>query len=568
MRSPGASMHWRDVPLRVQRRVRLPVLNFAVAVWMLGLLNVPFWFALWRAVGGWSADRAAWLLTLPLLTLALIWLSLELLTWGRAAKPVLCSLLLAGAALAYFMNTYGITFDRGMLGNVLETDATEVGELLSPGLLAWVLGLGVLPAVVLARMPLMPRGLVGALYDKAAILTVLFSVLALLLAGFFAAYASLFRNHRELRSQLVPINLLAAAHSYARARASVPREFVFTAADATRVPGVEKAGRPLVLVLVIGETTRAASLSVNGYGRATTPMLAVRPDLINFGAIAACGTATAVSLPCMFMDVGRSAYAEGLAYRRENLLDALQRAGLDVWWIDNNSGCKGVCDRVRVIDATRLAADSGCGAEGCLDEVLLDLLDQRLAAITRDTVIVLHMKGQHGPAYYRRYPPTFERFAPVCKTNELDRCDPASVVNAYDNAVVYTDHVLDWAITSLSANSRGVDTGLMFVSDHGESLGESGIFLHGMPYDFAPAYQKEVPFMAWLPEATLGRLGLDRDCLKKKQTAPLSHDNLYHSVLGLSGVRTTVYRTQADVFASCRVPMRPASSVNRQKEKT
>ena len=560
-------MRWREVPLHPRTPIRLPVLNLAVALWMLGLLNLPFWSALWRAVDGWSADRAAWLLTLPILALVLVWLSLELLTWGRAAKPVLCGLMVAAAALAYFMNRYGIAFDRGMLGNVLGTDAAEVCELLSPGLLVWVLGLGVLPAVVLSRMPLTPRGLLGALVDKAATLTALLGVSALLLTGFFASYASLFRNHRDLRSQLVPINLLAAAHGYARARINAPREFVLAAADAARLSGVEQAGRPLVLVLVVGETTRAASLSLNGYGRPTTPMLAARPDLINFGTAEACGTATATSLPCMFMDVGRAAYADGLAYRRESLLDALQRAGLDVWWIDNNSGCKGVCDRVQVVDAASFASDAGCGVEGCFDEVLLDRLDQRLAAVERDTVIVLHMKGQHGPAYYRRYPPTFERFAPVCSTNALDRCDPASVVNAYDNALVYTDHVLDWAITSLSANSNRADTALMFVSDHGESLGESGIFLHGMPYDFAPPYQKEVPFMAWLPEATLGRLGLDRGCLMQR-TASLSHDNLYHSVLGISGVRATVYRAQADVFAACRVATQPATSVDSRKEKT
>lgn len=531
--------------------VRAPLLNLCVALWMLGALNVPFWAALWQAAGGWTAARAPWMLTLPVVVLAWVWLALELLTWGRAAKPVLCGLLVASSLLAYFMHRYGIVFDRGMLVNVLETDLREVRELLSPAFVAWVAALGVLPATVVWRSVPRPLGLRGALIDKAVVVTVLLLVFAATLAAFFSSYASLFRNHRELRLQLVPTNLLAAVHGQVRARLAGPAELEPAVSDAARVPGAERPGRPLVVVLVVGETARAANLSLNGYGRATTPLLAARSDLINFGAARACGTATAVALPCMFLDVGRERYADGLAYRRESLLDALQRAGLDVWWLENNSGCKGVCDRIRVIDAARQPLAADCPADGCMDEVLLDLLDERLAAVTRDTVIVLHLKGQHGPAYYRRYPPPFERFAPVCNTNELDRCEPAAVVNAYDNALGYTDHVVDWAIASLEARRDFFDAALLFVSDHGESLGERGLFLHGLPYDLAPAQQKEVPFLAWLPAATSERAGVTRDCLQER-IGTLSHDNLYHSMMGLAGVRARTYREPADVFAQCR----------------
>lgn len=540
--------------------VRAPLLNLCVALWMLGALNVPFWAALWKAAGGWTGDRAPWLLTLPVVVLAWVWLALELLTWGRAARPVLCGLLMASSALAYFMHRYGIVFDRGMLVNVLETDLREVSELLSPAFVAWVAALGILPAALTWRVVPHPRGLRGALIDKAVVVMVLLLVFAAAFSAFFSSYASLFRNHRELRLQLVPTNLLAAVHGQVRARLATPAELEPIASDAARVPGAERPARPLVVVLVVGETARAANLSLNGYGRTTTPLLAARPELVNFGAARACGTATAVALPCMFLDVGRAAYADGLAYRRESLLDALQRAGLDVWWLDNNSGCKGVCDRVRVIDAARQPLAVGCPNDGCLDEVLLDLLDERLAAVTRDTVIVLHLKGQHGPAYYRRYPPPFERFTPVCSSNELDRCEQAAVANAYDNALGYTDHVVDWAITSLEARRDRFDAALLFVSDHGESLGERGLYLHGLPYDLAPAQQKEVPFLAWLPAATSARVGVNRDCLRGR-IGTLSHDNLYHSVMGLAGVRARTYRESADVFAQClRSPASVGSS--------
>lgn len=519
-----------------------------VALWMLAVLNQPFWASLWRAAGGWQATSMGWLLTLPLFVLAWVWLSLEALTWDRAAKPVLCVLLPAAAATAYFMQTYGIVFDRGMLANVLETDLAEVQQLLSPSLFAWVIGLGVLPAFPVARLPMAVRNRKQLLRDKALTAALLLLVAAALLASFSAAYASLFRNHRVLRHQIVPTNVLAAVHGYAKVRLAQKLTLEPVAADATRLAGAQRLGRPLVTVIVVGETARAQNLALNGYRRPTTPALSARTDLINFGRAQACGTAT--SLPCMFLDVGRSGYVDGMAYRRESLLDVLQRAGLDVMWVENNSGCKGVCDRVTVIDAKAGAEATLCNASDCQDEVLLDVLWQRLAEVRRDTVVVLHLKGQHGPAYYLRYPADFERFLPTCKTNQLDQCEPQAIVNAYDNALGYSDHVLDWAITLLQAQGSRIDAALLFVSDHGESLGERGLFLHGMPYELAPAEQKEVPFHLWLAPSTITRLDVDTGCLMRRRDT-LSNDNVYHTVLSLVGVRGSVYRPSADALLGC-----------------
>lgn len=527
-----------------------PVLNLMVALWMLAVLNRPFWAALWAAAGGWEAANLVWLATLPVFALAWVWLALEMLTWGRAAKPVLCVLLVLAATTAFFMLRYGVVFDREMLLNVLETDVAEVRELISPALLAWVLAVGVVPAVLVARLPVAARGWRPMLIGKAGVVALLLALLAALAASFFSSYASLFRNHRDLRLQFVPTNLLAAAHGYARDRLARTPRLEDVAADAVRLEGAQRAGRPLVAVIVVGETARAANLTINGYERATTPALAARTDLINFGTASACGTATATALPCMFLDVGRSGYESGLAARRQSLLDVLQRAGLDVWWVENNSGCKGVCDRVKVINPAWRSEHGLCPPAGCFDEVLLDALHERLTAVQRDTVIVLHLKGQHGPAYYLRYPQAFERFTPVCKSNALDRCDRQAVVNAYDNALTYTDHVLDWAISLLDSQSARTDTALIFVSDHGESLGEKGLFLHGMPYDLAPREQKEVPMLAWLAASTRKRLGVDTACLARQRDT-LSHDNLYHTVLGLVGVRSSVYRRNADMLARC-----------------
>lgn len=313
---------------------------------------------------------------------------------------------------------------------------------------------------------------------------------------------------------------------------------------------------PVLTVLVIGETARAANFGLNGYARPTTPRLAAEAGVINFRQVRSCGTSTAVSLPCMFLDVGRAGFSDTLALRRENLLDVLQRAGFAVLWRDNNSGCKGICDRVRHDDLTNADVPGLCMGGECHDEVLLHGLQEKLDALAGDTVVILHMKGSHGPAYYLRYPEMFEYFTPVCKTNQLDRCEREAIVNAYDNTLRYTDHVLARTIELLRRNADRFDASLLYVSDHGESLGERGLYLHGVPYALAPPEQTHVPMLMWLSQSAEQRFGIDAACLHRKQEEALSHDNLYHSTLGLLDVQTRVYRARDDVFSSCRSPQR------------
>jgi lipid A ethanolaminephosphotransferase len=360
------------------------------------------------------------------------------------------------------------------------------------------------------------------------------------------------RNHRELRLYLVPSNYLGALHGYVKTRLAVPDRLETVAADASRVAHADGADRHALTVLVIGETARAANFGLDGYSRQTTPNLATEPDVINFRKVLSCGTSTAVSLPCMFLDVGRAGFSDTLARRRENLLDVLQRAGLAVMWRDNNSGCKGLCDRVRFEDLAHAGVAGLCTQAECYDEILLHGLQNELDALDRDAVIVLHMKGSHGPAYHLRYPAPFERYTPACRTNQLDRCGSEAIVNAYDNTLRYTDHVLARTIDLLRRNAARFDGSLIYVSDHGESLGEHGLFLHGMPYAVAPPEQTHVPMVMWFSESAQQRYGLEAACMRRKENDALTHDNLYHSVLGLLDVRTRVYVPQRDVFHDCR----------------
>jgi lipid A ethanolaminephosphotransferase len=536
----GALRHWSPTTL-----------SLAVAIWMSLVLNVPFWRSAWAATVGGDSARVGFLLSLPVVVTLWIALALEVLAWGRARKPVLAALLLIAAPASYFMLTYGVLLDRTMVANVLQTHAAETLELITWRSLLWTLLLGLVPAVLLFLVPVTRVTWQRELWRKTAVLGTLSAALVGIVLAFFSSYASLARNHRDLRLQLVPTNVLAATYSYAKRRLAAPAVLQAMGVDA--VSRQHPAGaRPRVLVLVVGETARAANFSLLGYARNTNPRLGAEADLLAFRNASSCGTATAVSLPCMFLDVGREHFDMEMASTRESLLDVVQRAGVKVLWRDNNSGCKGICDRVPHEDVARDPVAGLCAAGECWDEVLLSGLARRLERVTSDTVIVLHMKGSHGPAYYRRYPPEFERFKPACRSTQLDQCSRESIVNAYDNSILYTDHVLARTIELLRSHAKEVALSMMFVSDHGESLGERGLYLHGMPYALAPDEQKRIPFLLWLPTDRTRDWSLDAACLRSRSSQPVSHDDIYAMVLGLMGVRTAMYDRKRDVLANCR----------------
>jgi len=262
----------------------------------------------------------------------------------------------------------------------------------------------------------------------------------------------------------------------------------------------------------------------------------------------------------MFSPLGREAFVSR-SEDYENLLDVAQAAGLAVLWLDNQSGGKGVCDRVHHAQAIEgLNAEQRkalCDGGECSDEAMLVGLDARIAALpeaqrARGVLLVLHQMGSHGPAYYKRSRPEQKKFGPECRTEVLSDCDQQALLDAYDNSIVATDAFLARTVDWLQTRSAHDDTGLFYVSDHGESLGEYGLFLHGMPYAIAPDVQKHVPMVTWFSKPLRQRLGLSEACLRKELDAPLTHDNLYATVLSALDVRSPSYRRALDALASCR----------------
>lgn len=480
-------------------------------------------------------------------------LVLTLVAFRYVLKPVLMLLFISGAAVAYFMNQYGVLIDAGMFRNVAETNITEVRDLLSLKFALSILLLGVLPSLLVYKAPIAYRPWHRELFGKLLVSGACAVALGSVALVNYQGLASLFRNHHEIRLMLTPSNIVGASFSYASERlGSAAQPFAHYGQDARRDAAWQRHQRKSLTVLVVGESARAENFGVLGYARDTTPRLSKEPGLLAFADVHSCGTETAVSVPCMFSGMPRKDYDASVARNREGLLDILQRAGLSVQWRDNQSGCKGTCDRVQFVDVSNLKDPALCANGECHDEILLQGLTQLLDNLDQDTVLVLHQMGSHGPDYYKRYPQAFQRFTPVCQSNALNQCDQQAIVNSYDNTLGYTDQVLASLIDILRSRQGQVDTAMIYLSDHGESLGEYNLYLHGTPYMLAPEQQRHVPMLAWFSDSYREDFALDTDCLARLRDAPLSQDNLFHSMLGLLQVHTEVYQQALDLFAGCR----------------
>lgn len=526
-----------------------------VALWIALFANWPLWRALAELPEMASPRGALFIGGFGVMVAAVTTALLAPFAWRRTLKPA-CALLLIAAALgAHFMGSYGVVIDPTMMVNVLQTNPGETRDLLSLRLFASVALLAGLPLLWLWRTPLKTPGAMRQLGRNAAAIVAALVLAALVLFASFAELASTMRNHKTLRYLINPLNsvwALAVVGFEGGARPKGPPHPI--GLDARPLPRPAGAKPPL-LVFVVGETARADHFALNGYARPTNPELSSLP-VLSFANVSSCGTNTAASLPCMFSHRGKKGF-EARKQDDENLLDLLQRAGLAVLWIDNQAGCKGVCDRVpqTMADNPPPADKSLCSDGECLDEVMLQGLDKRLAALPperrdKGIVLVLHQMGSHGPAYYRRSPPARKPFQPECTTNVLQQCEHQALINAYDNSIAYTDHVLAQTIAWLGQQAQRHDTALLYVSDHGESLGENNLYLHGLPYALAPREQTHVPMLLWLAPAAAR--SLQPACLQAQRSAAWSHDNLFHSVLGLVGVTASEYQPSLDVLAACR----------------
>jgi len=460
-------------------------------------------------------------------------------------KAALIIVLIASALAAYFMDTYQVVIDDLMIDNIFKTDSAEAGDLLGARLILYLSLLGILPAVLVYRVKIVEQKGRRALWSRLrlALAALAIAVATMLVLGNY--YASFFREHKNLRYYANPSYYVYSLIKYAgRDLGGAPAKLQALGLDAT-IPADD--GHRELIVLVVGETARADHFSLNGYQRDTNPLLA-QEDVISFRNTHACGTSTAVSVPCMFSIYDHASYSRDKALATENLLDIAQRAGVNVIWLDNNSDSKGVATRVPYVSYKSSEQNPVCDIE-CRDEGMLSHLQDYIDSHpVGDIFIILHQMGNHGPAYYKRYPAAFEKFTPTCQTNQLEECAQEQTLNTYDNAILYTDYFLSRVINLLKANDNGFEAMMFYISDHGESLGENGLYLHGLPELIAPDAQTHVPMIMWFGNGFDLRNEIHYDSLGSKIDQPFSHDNVFHTLLGLMEIETDVYDASKDIF--------------------
>ena len=546
-----------DAVLHQQRSARSVVLW--LSAYLTIMANWPLWFELAR-IGGAPSIYLPKVAAMAILVFAGALACLSFTAWSRWMKPLWFGVVLLAAVVQHYMLSYRMVMDPTMVANVLQTDTHEARDLLGWRLAFNVVWMAALPALWLARVRIAPMRLWPQLWRNGLLLLGAMALAAGAALLLQRELAPLMRNHVHLRYMMNPVASLYSAGVVAL-KPLVARSGKLLPITAGAALGASYAGqaRPPMFVIVVGETARADHFALNGYARDTTPELAAR-KVLSWRNVQSCGTNTLASVPCMFSSLGKRAF-EARNNEYENLLDVLQAAGLAVFWLDNQAGCKGVCDRIPHATASTgldpIAAAALCDGGECLDEAMLKGLDARIAALPperlrRGVVLVMHQMGSHGPAYYKRSPQDAKRFMPECKTNALAECSHAELVNAYDNSIVYTDRFLGRTIDWLQGQAKDFDTGLLYLSDHGESLGEYGLFLHGLPHAIAPDAQKHVPMVGWFSEGLIRRRGLSASCMQASLDTPLTHDNLYHTVLGVLDVRTPTERPALDALASCR----------------
>ena len=503
----------------------------------------------WRSAIATNPDSVLFAVSLLALLVSVHAILFGLLIWRWNAKLVLTVLFITTAFATHYMNSYNVYLDADMLRNVLATDHKESRELMTPALLLPLIGYGLLPTALLWRVRLRKRSWSRTLLWRVGFL------LAVIVAGgagtmlSFQNISALMRNHREVRYLATPVNyIIALKQNLASSSPMQKQPKLPLGTDAKALPRAA-GSKPRLLVLVVGETVRAQNWGLNGYARQTTPELA-QTGVINFPDMHSCGTSTEVSLPCMFSPFGRHDYDEKKIRGHQSLLHVLEHAGIATQWRDNQSGCKGVCEGLEIQRLDDATTPGLCADGRCMDEILLQNLADQVRAKPGDRVVILHQLGNHGPSYFQRYPTQFRQFAPTCDTADLGKCSREDIVNSYDNAIRYTDHFLTRTIAAL----RGLDdydTAMIYLSDHGESLGEKGLYLHGVPYAIAPEEQTRVPMVMWFSPGFAADRGLDMSCVRHRAAQRTDQDNLFPSVLGLMQVQTSVYDRSRDLFAPC-----------------
>lgn len=491
-------------------------------------------------------NNIGFLISLGLVLAAFITLLLTLINSKWTTKPVLITVLLISSLTNYFMNSYQIVIDDSMIRNMLQTNLNESMDLFTLKQVLYFSLLGILPSYLIYRSNIQYRGIRTELFAKIKVILISLVIIAGCIFMFSKHYTSFFREHKPLRFSTNPTYWIYSIGKYTNKTFNSGPIIVQPLGTDAKVIRTDD-NRTKLVIMIVGEAARADHFSLNGYKKETNPLLK-KEDIINFPNMYSCGTSTADAVPCMFSVFDRSDYSYKKGITNENVLDVLNHTDdISILWRDNNSDSKGVALRVPYEDYRTAKTNTICIEGECRDIGMLVGLDSYIEEHKdKNILIVLHQMGNHGPAYYKRYPKAFEKFTPICATNQVEECTQEEISNTYDNALLYTDYFLSEVIKFLKQYDTSYKTAMIYMSDHGESLGENGVYLHGLPYFMAPDAQIHIGSVMWFNDEMKKEIDLDR--VKNLKDKKYSQDNLFHTLLGIFNVKTEIYKRKMDIL--------------------
>ncbi len=434
---------------------------------------------------------------------------------GKLALVVFANV---NAVAIYFINTYSIIIDKTMIGNILNTSFDESSSFFSLTLIFYIVLLGIIPSILIIKSKI-----IKVKFTKFMLHIVLTFVFVL---SFIYINSSnwlwIDKNSKTLGGLAMPWSYVVNTSIFYNDKNKENKQQILLP-DAT-IKDSEKS----IAVLVIGESARSENFSLYGYNKDTNPLLSKLNNVYNYKANS-CATYTTAGVKCILEHKESDELFEILPnYLFRNDIEVIWRT---TNWGEPNVNIKNYYKRG---DLEKL-----CEGEGCkYDEVLLSGLNEQILASKKDKIlIVLHTSTSHGPTYYKKYPKQFNKFTPVCESVELGKCTQEELINAYDNTIVYTDYILATLIENLK-QLKEYNSSMFYVSDHGESLGENNLYMHGIPVSIAPKEQLEIPFIVWLSDNSKE--------LKKNNVA--SQNNIFHSVLDFLAIESPIYDENMSIF--------------------
>ncbi|MFV0448817.1 MAG: phosphoethanolamine transferase [Vibrio sp.] len=530
-------------------------ITLVLATFFALVLNLPIYSSLTDIFAKLDNVKIGFIISLPFFFAAALNLLFNLFSWPYITKPIFIVLIIASSFVSYASFNYGTLFDTEMINNIIETDSSEAGSYLSFYSIGWIVVFGLIPATILAVTKIQkPSSWINFTLRKIGSMTASLVVIGIIAILYYQDYSSVGRNNSYLKKLIIPTEFVYSTSKFIKqkyfATPIVYKEIGLDAKQSAKAL-VTAQTKPTLFVFLLGETARSHNYELNGYERPTNPYTRDL-NVISFKDVSSCGTATAVSVPCMFSALDKSNFNREVADNRDNVLDILSHAGVDVAWQENDGGDKNVAKRIKKTVINRNRIDNMCNGETCYDMAMLEDFEQKVNELKGNRMMVMHLIGSHGPTYFQRYPKEMGAFQPDCPRSDIENCSVEQIVNSYDNTIAYTDYVVAQTIDKLKALQDKYNTALVYISDHGESLGENGMFLHGMPYGLAPDYQTHVPLIVWLSDGFKQEKQIKAGCLENHSSRQYSQDNLFHSLLGIMDVSTNTYNPNMDLFASCR----------------